>query len=185
MSQRPPACQRVFLCGLPGSGKSTVALQLAALLGWSAVDLDQAIEVELGRPVAEIFAELGAGAFRAREREALGAVCERHEVVVSLGGGSLDHPHNLARVRAAGMVLWLDAPDSVLAARCGRDPGRRPLLAGDPEQAIVRLRAHRQPILEEAGPRIETGDIAPAAVAARCLEQLAPGLGGAARGEQR
>ncbi len=167
-----PAPARVFLCGLPGSGKSTVAPLLAALIGWRAVDLDGVVEAQVGHSVGEIFATAGARSFRAAERTALLAVLGEQRVVVSLGGGALDDPTSRDRVAAAGDTLWLDAPDAVLAARCGREPGRRPLLAGDPAAAILRLRARREPILRAAGARIDTAGLEPDRVAAACLARI-------------
>ena len=56
----------VFLCGLPGSGKSTVAPLLAAKLGIPCIDLDQHVERSAGRSVPEIFAAEKESGFRAR-----------------------------------------------------------------------------------------------------------------------
>ena len=62
---------------------------------------------------------------------------------------------------ATGIVVWLQAPTAVLAARVGNDPGR-PLLAGDPAGALARLasRARRtrtpRPPTPPSTPRIAT-----------------------------
>ena len=52
MSARPA---RIVLVGFSGSGKSSVAPLVAAALGWLAVDTDDLVQQQAGRPVAEIF----------------------------------------------------------------------------------------------------------------------------------
>ena len=50
-----------------GAGKSTAARSAAAALGIDAVDVDSVIEERLGKPIHDVFAEDGEGAFRAAE----------------------------------------------------------------------------------------------------------------------
>ena len=45
----------VALVGLPGSGKSSVARQLARGLGWSVLDTDQVIESRIAMPIRDFF----------------------------------------------------------------------------------------------------------------------------------
>src|SRR5437868_15290814 len=109
---------RVYLCGLMGSGKSTVGPLLAARLGASFCDLDAEIERAAGRTVAEVFAAEGEPAFRAREARALYALIERAGgAVIALGGGALGRPENRELVLATGRLIWLDAPTKELVRR--------------------------------------------------------------------
>jgi shikimate kinase len=73
-----------------GSGKSSVGKALARHLGWPFMDLDDLIEQQEGRTVAEIFAEAGETEFRRIERIALKELLKRSAVahVVALGGGA-------------------------------------------------------------------------------------------------
>ncbi len=139
----------LVLVGLPGSGKSAVGRRLAARRGAEFVDLDAAIEVRAGRPVAAIFERDGEAGFRALEAaaiEALGPPDERHRLarVIATGGGAVVDPRNRWRLYRGRRVAWLDAPSTVLAARLERSPTARPLLAGrDPVRALDDLRARR------------------------------------------
>jgi shikimate kinase len=55
------------------------------------------------------------------------------------------------------MVLWLDAPSSVLAERLSAAAGAaRPLLGADPFAALERLRGEREHLYALCGRRIDT-----------------------------
>ena len=58
-----------------GSGKSTVGRELAELMGWEFVDLDEEIERQEGTSIREIFAERGEAEFREIEHRALMEAC--------------------------------------------------------------------------------------------------------------
>ena len=119
---------RLFLTGFMGSGKTTVARELAALADLEMVDLDREIERDRGLTVAEIFERDGEQGFRSLERAALGRVAAREAVVVATGGGTVCSPQNAATVRHAGVTVWLRPPVETLLDRLASEaPGRRPL----------------------------------------------------------
>ena len=114
-----------------GAGKSTVGPLVAGALGLPFIDLDGRVEEEAGMAVSEIFAAEGEAGFRRRERAAVAAAAGG-TAVVACGGGVVLAGENVARLRASGVVLWLDAPVGELAGRVGAGAGR-PLLAGGAE----------------------------------------------------
>jgi shikimate kinase len=124
-----------------GSGKSTVAFALGALLGRMAIDLDRVIESEAGESIARIFAVEGEDGFRRREAEALREQLEG-SVVVALGGGALLDEGSWQLVREVATSVWLDAPAVVLWQRAGEDPLRP--LALDRAEFERRLRGRRK-----------------------------------------
>src|SRR3569833_969055 len=63
----PPV--RIVLTGFMGSGKSTVGPLIAQRLGWRNIDVDDVIEAEAGRTIAQIFALHGEAAFRHLEHQ--------------------------------------------------------------------------------------------------------------------
>lgn len=168
----------LVLVGPMGAGKSTVARELACRLRRRPVDLDAVVERTAGRPVARIFAEEGPEGFRRREAEALAAILDGDPgIVLATGGGVVCTPGNRRRLRGLP-VVWLDAPDEVLAARVGADPAR-PLLAGGgrpgagPAEVLGALRGEREPWYREvAAVRVETAGRSPADVADAVLEAL-------------
>ena len=148
----------IFLCGLSGSGKSTVAPLLARLRGCVALDTDAMIVAEAGTTIVEIFAREGEPGFREREARAVKAACEHPGAVVALGGGALERDDSFDSVRAAGVLIFLDASDEVLASRLDRGNAEiRPLLAQP--GALAEMRARRLARFEHASLRIDTSSL--------------------------
>lgn len=134
--------RRIFLIGLPGSGKSTLGRALAAALGWPFLDLDDVIEAETGASIAALFASEGEIAFRRREAAALRRVAPAAPLVLATGGGTPCFHASMDWLLAHGHVVWLDVAPAVLAARllapASAPLAHRPLLAtADPETASM------------------------------------------------
>jgi shikimate kinase / 3-dehydroquinate synthase len=139
----PGGARRAVVCiGFMGAGKSTAACSAAEALGARAVDVDRAVEQRLGKPIAEVFAQDGEGAFREAEEEiTLELLGSSAADVLALGGGAVAS----AAVRAAlagHVVVWLDVSRKTAWERC-RGTGRP--LAREREQ-FERLYAEREPL---------------------------------------
>lgn len=156
---------KVYLVGFMGAGKTSVARALGHRLDWRVEDIDEAIEAQQRRKIADIFAQEGEPYFRALEREALRAVLPLRHCVVATGGGTFVDPDNRTTMRADGACVWLDVGLDEAIGRVPAD-GRRPLAAdrrqfeelyhtrrATYQQAHLRLDVSRVPI-EEAAERI-------------------------------
>jgi shikimate kinase len=119
----------IFLCGLPGSGKTTVGNTIAQLTGRQFIDLDDFVEGIVGKPIARIFMEEGEAAFREYEEEALIRACEFDDAVIALGAGALESQANLLMSLASGILVYLRLEPMVIAQRY-LDWTTRPLMAG-------------------------------------------------------
>jgi shikimate kinase len=130
----------VTLIGLMGAGKTKVGRNAAAAVGRVFVDTDRLVEREAGMTIADIFASEGEPGFRRRERAAVEAATATPGAVVSVGGGAVLDERNVARMRAAGQVVWLYAEPETLAQRLRRSVlrGDRPLLADADPVAVLR-----------------------------------------------
>ena len=82
-----PQHSLIVLTGFMGSGKSSVGRELAALLGWSFVDLDCEIERAQGRKIREIFASEGEARFREIETASLRSVLAKRSAALGAGDG--------------------------------------------------------------------------------------------------
>jgi shikimate kinase len=132
-----PACESVILIGFMGAGKTSVGLALAALLGWEFEDLDERIERQEGRKVADIFQEDGEVGFRQLEYQALAGLIEQLDSgpakIIALGGGAFVQEQIAALIDSARIpTVFLDADVEELWTRCERqakqDGRARPLI---------------------------------------------------------
>lgn len=174
---------RIYLAGLSGAGKSTVAERLAGWLGWALFDVDTEIEHEAGCSVAEIWAAEGEPGFRRREAAAVERlVCQPGPAVAALGGGTLEDATSRERLAAWGTGVYLEAEPGTLAARVEGGPPR-PLLAEDPAAVMASLAAARAARYEALPCRVDaTADAETVAVAVARYgrwpipEEVAPGV---------
>ncbi len=142
--------KHLVLIGLMGAGKTTVGELCARQLGRDFVDTDDVVVALAGMPVDDIFRTRGEPSFRDLERAAVADVCASPApLVIACGGGTVLDAENRRQLRATGVIVWLRAPVSVLAARVG-DGATRPLLAGDPTGALSRLEKLREPVYDAA-----------------------------------
>ena len=172
----------LVLVGLPGSGKSAVGRRVAARHGATAVDLDDEIEAQACKSVAEIFADEGEAGFRRRERAVVAALGPpdggaKLRRVISPGGGAVVDPRNRWALFRGRRVAWLDVRPEVLAQRLRRSHVVRPLVQGpDPLSRIRSLAASRERFYS-AGARIN--GVAEVASVVTQVDQLlaAPSVG--------
>ncbi|MEM6358530.1 MAG: shikimate kinase [Bacteroidota bacterium] len=100
---------KVFLLGMPGSGKSTLGSKVAANLGVDFFDLDTLIENHEKCSIAEIFEQKGEQHFRETERKLLQAVIENSEnFILATGGGTPCFYDNLHKMRSSGITVFID-----------------------------------------------------------------------------
>lgn len=144
---------KIFLYGPPGSGKSTVGKILSRNLNIPFVDIDEEIEANTGKSIAQIIMESGEPAFRDCESDAIRRVCKadvpgssqnRGMGVVALGGGALLRNENRSLCESSGEVVYLEIDFLSLLARLKQDDKQRPLLAGNMENKLSDLLEQRR-----------------------------------------
>lgn len=116
---------RLFLIGMPGSGKSTIARHLAKALDYTFIDLDANIEKEALMFIEDIFERHGEKTFRDLETKALKALPNHLDMVVACGGGIVIDKQNKDLMR--GVTYYLDTDLEVIKKRLENDY-QRPLL---------------------------------------------------------
>lgn len=144
----------IYLCGITGVGKSSIGRELAHLLQFAFIDVDEKIVDESCMTIAEIFEEEGELRFREREAAEIAKTAAHVNTVVALGGGAVIIPENLRLILQTGTLVYLRAPAAHITQRVFGDP-RRPMLAGydtpaELEAMLERLLAQRKPLYEQA-----------------------------------
>lgn len=121
--------KRVVITGFMGSGKSSVARQLARKLGCEVVDLDQTIRRVEGRTPGQIIADDGEQDFRKLETRHLRKVLAINNAqVVALGGGTwINQTNRELIVGSKALTVWLDAPFELCWQRIDASREVRPL----------------------------------------------------------
>ncbi|MDA3971779.1 MAG: shikimate kinase AroL [Desulfobulbaceae bacterium] len=143
----------IILIGYRATGKTTVGRLLADRLGFSFVDVDQAIEQQEGRCIADMVQQHGWDYFRQREKEMLVELADQKNHVIATGGGAILHQDIWPSLKQSGLVIWLKADIQTICRRLANDAvsdSQRPSLTGEDIQQEV------SPVLRERTPLYET-----------------------------
>jgi shikimate kinase len=152
-----PGPAHLILIGLPGAGKSTHGRRAAKQLKRPFIDLDRRVAQLAGKSVTQIFRQDGEPAFRALEKRATSALALEPPSIVSPGGGWMLDAANVALVKPAAMIVWLQVSPAAAVERMGARIRQRPLLAsGDPVAALGKLLAQREQRYATADAVIDT-----------------------------
>ena len=139
----------IFLVGMMGAGKTTVARMLATRLNRTFIDSDHELESRCGVKVPVIFEIEGEAGFRTREAALLDELTERPGIVLATGGGAILRAENRHRLSARGLVIYLRAQPHDLYMRTRHDKNRPLLMTPDPQGRLVELFTQRDPLYRE------------------------------------
>ena len=170
--------KRIILIGLSGSGKSAVACELAARLGFTAIDVDDEIIRRSGMPIPAIFERFGEDVFRSFERGCLASACSQEKCVIATGGGAVLDERNWLVMRPESLIVHLQADTNQLLSRLSSqsesDPDAlRPLLqASDPKHSLDKMWRERAPFYRQADVSVDTSNKSLDTVAAEILSAI-------------
>ncbi|GAB4190212.1 MAG: shikimate kinase [Thermoflexibacter sp.] len=145
--------ERIYLLGMPGSGKSTLSKQLAKEINYHFLDLDEWVVQHERNSISEIFAIKGEEYFREIERKALLHSLTLQKTVIATGGGTPCFFDNMQIIKNNGFSIFLDVPLEVLAQRVSKEVNTRPLLNTENKEVIEQLREkynYRLPFYRQA-----------------------------------
>lgn len=145
---------RIYVIGMPASGKTTFGTALAHELGFQFVDTDAKISSQEKLSIPEIFAQKGENYFRQLEKNILQETFRYRNVVIATGGGLPCFFDNIQKIKENGFSIFLQTPKNILLKRLIEQAGQRPIFGtNDPEQLAVELDKklkERQKYYEEA-----------------------------------
>ncbi len=146
------------------TGKSRIAQLTAAALGWSHFDTDVYVEQKAGMTVSQIFEEKGEGYFRELELESLLEISAKENIVISLGGGTLNIPQARQIISRDSTIVSLWAQPEIILNRVNRKD-TRPLLANLSSEekftTIQTMLKEREELYASADFRVESREDVP------------------------
>jgi shikimate kinase len=156
---------KIFLIGLPGCGKSTMAKAVATELGRPFLDLD--IEIVKGekQAITDIFEIRGEIKFREIEKKYLNLFCQQStDFVMATGGGTPCFLQNMELIKKSGISIFLDTEVKEIASRMmNTELDKRPLFAGQNVNTIasrvVEMRTQRVGFYNQADARLTSDQI--------------------------
>ena len=164
--------RNIFLIGMMGSGKSQTGPNLANILKYAFVDMDEVIEKATNQTITNIFEQEGEEAFRDVEKKVLQGISQHHSLVIAAGGGIVTRPENWG-ILHQGIVIWLDLDINRSIKRLKNDNNKRPLLnSSDLNKTFSDIYEKRKPLYLESDLRIEVEDQSPYEVAIMIIESL-------------
>ena len=162
----------LILCGMMGSGKTTVGIKIAELTGRRWYDTDGVIVDRHGK-ISDIFEYYGEAHFRKLETEIVRELVKKDELIISTGGGLVLKSENNTLLKENGKIVFLRAGLETLSKRLHVD-GTRPLLQTSTESIRVRLERllkERTPVYESVADYIvDVDDKTPEVIAEEIIK---------------
>jgi shikimate kinase len=131
---------RIFLIGLPGSGKTTLGKKISRSLNLEFVDTDEEICRKERTTVENIFAEKGEKYFREIERDTLKNLIEKDNRIISTGGGLPCFHDNIETINKSGISIFLNSSPEIITQRLFNETNHnRPLLKGKNQEDLLKF----------------------------------------------
>ena len=136
----------VILIGMPGSGKSTVGVVLAKLLGLHFCDTDLVLQQHCGKKLQEIIRTEGDAAFFRHEEEVLAAL-DVQNTVIATGGSAVYSDCAMQHLKAGGKCVYLKVAADEIERRLANFSDRGVVIADG--MTLADLYAARKPLYEK------------------------------------
>lgn len=160
----------IYLCGFMGCGKSTVALQLAKLMGCTHCDTDVLIVEREGMSIPQIFEGKGEKYFRQAETNLLREMAT-YKGVIACGGGLMLSAENAKIANSNGTVIFIDTPFELCYERISGD-GNRPIAASKTREELEELFNQRYKLYAENSTFSVSGESSPLDIANQIIRLI-------------
>lgn len=135
----------ITLIGMPGSGKSTVGVVLAKMLGYDFLDADLLIQARQGALLQELLDTHGTEAFLDMEKDAICSIACRRTVIAP-GGSCVLRRASMEHLKDLGRILYLRLSFGELEHRITNLASRG--IAFAPGQGLQDVYDQRAPLYE-------------------------------------
>lgn len=136
----------VVLIGMPGSGKSTIGVVLAKILGYEFLDSDLVIQKREKRRLSEIIAAEGSEGFLKIEND-VNCSLNPERTVIATGGSVIYGAEAMEHLSKIGTIIYLKLEYKNLARRLGNLKNRGVVLKDG--QTLLDLYNERIPLYEK------------------------------------
>lgn len=155
---------------MPGSGKTTVGRLLAAELGLSFLDTDEAIENAHGQSLQQIVDQNGVDYLR-REESLFCRSLNLQDHVIATGGSVVYSATAMQHLSETGLLIWLDVSPELIEQRIDNIHDRG--LIRQPGQSLTELYRERLPLYQRWAHRtISTDSSFPQVVARQIVARI-------------
>ncbi len=108
LSQMERDALNIVLVGMPGCGKTTIAIELSKMLNRKIIDIDDLIVEKAEKTIPEIFKEDGEEVFRKIESECAFIAGQKLSQIIATGGGIIKRKENFDYLRQNAFVVFLE-----------------------------------------------------------------------------
>ena len=166
------AAGNIVLIGMPASGKSTLGVVLAKILGMQFVDMDIVIQTAQGDTLQHLIDELGSEGFIAVENDAL-RHADYEGTVIATGGSAVYSEEGMAHLARTGLVVYLQVGVDEIRERLGDTAERGVVFRDTADHTIESLYAERAPLYERwADVTFDAGSLPLGGAARELADQL-------------
>lgn len=146
----------LVLIGMPASGKSSVGVILAKLIGYDFIDTDILIQRAEKKRLSEIIREVGVDGFLEVEARVNGSV-EADHCVIATGGSAVYSEEAMRHLKKIGHVMYLKVDYETIRKRLGNIKQRGVALREGQtlrdlyEERVVLYEKYADTVIEEKG----------------------------------
>ncbi|MDC0498648.1 shikimate kinase [Alphaproteobacteria bacterium] len=140
----------ITLCGMMGSGKSSIGKILAKKLNYNFIDVDKLIENEANKTIKKIFEEDGEVYFRDLEEEITIKILNNKETIVSLGGGAIINKKIRKFIEKNSYNIYLKVDVDILTKRLQNSRNRPLIYKTDLKTELINLIYKRKKFYQKA-----------------------------------
>lgn len=115
---------RIYLVGMPASGKSYWGKRVASHYKLNFLDLDAFLEKKLGQSITQVFQKKGEAFFREKEQETLYQTQQFTNTIIATGGGTPCFFDNMAFIKKEGWSIFIDVSLEIIVNRLKVDVAR-------------------------------------------------------------
>jgi len=160
----------ITLIGMPGSGKTSVGKELAAMLDYKHIDPDRLMEKKYACLLQVILDKSGEERFLKKEEEiAISATKGKNNLVISPGGSIIYCPKAMEYFQEISTIFYLKTPLAVIEKHLGNVPRG---IVGLKGKTLGCLFTERAPLYEKWAEVSIDANYGAKKVASRILEKL-------------